>query len=156
MAKDVFDEVVKDLDWKIFGPNNDYAREHYGGLLNHEDLKTMLKLNRVFFYTGTRPASYTLGFMEAFCTGIPVVSIGPDSGNKIYKQKTFEVPDLIGPNGEAGFWSDNPEELKNFCKILLENQQLALQMGIKGREKAIELFGKEKIKKEWEEFFKTL
>lgn len=156
MAKDIFDKVVEGLDWKIFGPGNDYAGEHNGGILSPQDLKSMLRLNRVFFYTGTRPAVYTLGFMEAFMTGIPVVSIGPDTGNAIFNQKTFEVPDLIGANGEAGFWSDNPEELKNFIKILLDNQHLAQEMGAKGREKAIELFGKEKIKLDWDNFFKTL
>lgn len=156
MAKDVFDKVVAGLDWKIFGPNNDFANEHNGGTLSPDDLKTMLKLNRVFFYTGTRPAIYTLGFMESFMTGIPVVSIGPDTGNQLYNQKTFEVPDIIGPNGEAGFWSDNPEELHNFCKMLLENPDLARTVGAAGRLRAIEYFGKEKIKREWEKFFQTL
>lgn len=156
MAKDVFDEVVKDLDWKIFGPNNDYAGEHNGGVLSHEDLKTMLRLNRVFFYTGTRPASYTLGLMEAMVTGIPIVSIGPDAGNRIYKQETFEVHELIGPNGGAGFWSDNVEELRNYLQMLLGDQKLAQEIGNKGRERAKALFGKEKIKKEWETFLNSL
>ena len=156
MAKNVFDEVVKDLDWKIFGPGNDFAGEHNGGALSHEDLKTMLRLNRVFLYCGTRPAPYTLGFMEALATGIPVVSIGPKNGNTMFKQDTFEAHEIIGPNGEAGFWSDNPEELRNFCKMLLDNHDLAKQIGQKGREKAIEYFGKDKIKKEWQEFFSKI
>lgn len=156
MAKDIFDEVVKDLDWKIFGPGNEYALEHNGGRLSFEDLKTMLRLNRVYLYTGTRPAPYTLGFMEALCTGIPIVSIGPKNGNKMFREDTFEAHEIIGANGEAGFWSDNPEELKNFCKILLDNQDLAKSMGEKGRLRAIEYFGKEKIKREWEVFLNSL
>lgn len=156
MAKDVFDQVVEGLDWKIFGPGNDYAGEHDGGMLNYEDLKTMMRLNRVGLYTGTRPASYTLGFMEMMMTGMPVVSIGPEHGNKLYKQDAFEAHEIIGPNGEAGFWSDNPEELRNFCKMLLDNHDLAKQIGDKGRTRAIELFGIEGRKKEWEEFFNKI
>lgn len=156
MAKDVFEQAVNGLEWKIFGPDNEFANEHNGGKLSPDDLKSMLRLNRVFFYAGTRPASYTLGFIEAFMTGIPVVSVGRDIGNQIYNQKTFEVPDIIGPNGEAGFWSDDPAELHNFCKMLLENHDLAKQVGEAGRQRAIELFGKETIKLEWEAFFKTL
>ncbi|MFY0784083.1 hypothetical protein AB1K18_28080 [Peribacillus simplex] len=38
-------------------------------------MKQEMRENRAFFYTGTRITSYTLGFIEAFMTGIPIVSI---------------------------------------------------------------------------------
>jgi hypothetical protein len=156
MAKDVFDRVVDGFDWKIFGPDNDLANEHNGGLLSYGDLKTMLSLNRVYFYCGTRPASYTLGFQEALMSGIPVVSIGPDNGNKIYNQKTFEAHELIGVNGEAGYWSDDIDLLREYCGNLLQNQAVAQEVGAKGRLRAIELFGKDMIKESWRKFFETL
>lgn len=156
MAFDTFKQVVDDFDWKVFGPDNENAGEHNGGLLSYEDLKTMLRLSRIYFYVGTRPASYTLGFQEALMTGIPVVSIGHDLGNAIYKQKTFEVPELIGENKVSGFWSDNILELKEYCRELLNDYELAKQVGMRGRERAIELFGKDKIRDEWERFFSKL
>lgn len=152
-----FKAVVEGLDWKVFGLDNEDALEHNGGTLSYEDLKQMLKFNRVYFYTGTRPASYTLGFTEAFVAGIPIVSIGPNLGDSIYKdQKTFEVHELIGESGKAGFWSDDVNELREYCKLLLGDQELAKKIGEAGRNKAIQYFGVDSIQREWESFFQTL
>lgn len=156
MAKHIFDKVVSGFDWRIFGPDNDEAKEHNGGLLSFEDLKSMLRMNRVYLYTGTRPAMYTLAFIEAFMTGIPVVSIGNVEGNAIYDQKTFELPEIIGENGIAGFWSDTPEDLRTYCRLLLEDSELARRVGAAGRQRAIEYFGKDKIKQDWKNFFDSL
>lgn len=158
MNLDVFKQVVDGLPWKVFGPDNGNAGEEYdGGVMGFEDLKSMLRFNRVYLYFGTRPASYTLAFIEAMMTGIPIVSVGPVYGNSIYTdQKTFEVHDIIGESGTAGFWSDNPEELKSFCKQLLDDPDLAMKVGAAGRIKAISLFGKDKIAAEWDALFKTL
>lgn len=157
MALSTFRETVMGLDWKVFGPDNEFANENNGGALTFEDLKTMLRFNRVYLYTGTRPASYTLAVIEAMMTGIPIISIGPALGNAIYSdQNTFEMAQIIGDGGEAGFWSDSVAELRDFCKRLLADQDLAIAIGKQGRSRAIALFGKETIRKQWEEFFKTL
>lgn len=156
MSKQIFEKVVEGFNWKIFGPDNEAAQEHNGGILPFEDLKAMLKMNRLYLYTGTRPASYTLAFIEAFATGIPIVSIGPVHGNEIYNQKTFEVPELIGQSGIAGFWSDSVDELREYCKTLLDDHALAKRIGQQGRLRAIQFFGKDAIKSQWESFFNTL
>ncbi|MEK6878901.1 MAG: hypothetical protein AABY22_04800, partial [Nanoarchaeota archaeon] len=89
-----FKQVVEGFDWKVFGRDNEKAGDNNGGKLSYDDLKSMLRFNRVGFYVGTRPASYTLGFIEMFMTGMPIVSIGNDLGNSVYRdQKTFEIPD---------------------------------------------------------------
>ena len=152
-----FKGVVEGFDWKVFGPNNENATEHDGGILSYEDLKSMLKFNRVYMYVGTRPASYTLGGMEAMCAGIPIVSIGPSLGDSIYKdQKTFEMHELIGESGKAGFWSDNIDDLRKYCKMLVEDAELAKEVGAAGRLKAIQYFGKDLISKQWMDFFLQL
>jgi len=159
MNKDLFDKVVEGFDWKVFGPDNENAGEHNGGLLSFEDLKQMMRFNRAYFYTGTRPAGYTLGFIEAMMTGIPIVSIVPDHGNVIYDdQKTFEAHELLGSEdgSEGGFWSDNIQELRDYLNILLKDPNLAISVGQRGRARAINLFGKEKIRKEWDIFFNSL
>lgn len=160
MSKDFFDKVVEGYDWKIFGPFNDYAGEHNGGMLAFEDLKQMLRFNRVYFYTGTRPAPYTLGLIEAMMTGMPIVSIGPDHGNEVYQdQKTFEVHDILGSRGDGsgnGFWSDSIDDLRNYIDMLLKDPNLATGIGQKGRIRAIELFGKQAVTNEWIKFFEKL
>lgn len=154
MSKDFFDQVVDDMDWKVFGPDNENAGEHNGGTLSFEDLKQMLRFNRVFLYTGTRPANYTLGFVEAMMTGIPIVSVGPEHGNDVYTdQRTFEAHTLLG---DGGFWTDSVTQARGHIAELLNNQAMALEVGTKGRARAIELFGKDVIKQQWEAFFKSL
>lgn len=148
--------ATNDLPLKVAGPNNENFGDSYAGTLSYDDLKENYRANRVYCYSGTQPASYTLNFIEAWMTGIPVVAIGPKHGNSLFRdQQTYEVSDLI-ENEVSGFWSDKPNELSNYLKVLLNDWSLAQKIGQKGREKAIELFGKETIKSQWEQFFKTL
>ena len=47
------------------------------GEISFPVMKELLRQMRCYLYTGTQPASYTLGLIEAMMTGCPVVSIGP-------------------------------------------------------------------------------
>jgi len=77
---DVFKKVVKDYPWKIAGSENEQLGDHWIGCVDYETLCEELRKSRVYFYTGTYPASYTLNFIEAWMTGIPVVALGPKVG----------------------------------------------------------------------------
>ena len=90
-------------------------------------------------------------------TGIPVVALGPTLGNSPYElgQQTYEIPDLI-ENGVDGFWSDDVVLLRKYCERLLNDLPFAKAIGEAGRRKAIKIFGKETIKKQWKEFFNGL
>ena len=143
---------VTDLPAKVFGPGNEEAGELNGGQISYDQMKSELKQNRVYFYTGTMPASYTLGFIEAWMTGIPVVAIGKGLAyDGFYKQDTYEVEDLI-QNNKNGYVSDNIEDLQKKLKALLENQEIARQLGIAGRNKSVTLFGKQTIMNQWRNF----
>ena len=153
----IFEEATREFPRIAFGADNDDLGAMWGGQLSYDDLKKELRDNRVFFYTGTQPASYTLGFIEAFMTGIPIVSVGNDVGNSLFKQEqnTFEVPDIID-SGQCGFVSDNIDTLKEKVGQLLKDEPLRKRISIAAREKAIQLFGKETIKKQWETFLNNL
>lgn len=152
----LFEAVSQGWNRKLYGPDNDDAGDINGGCLSYEDLKKELRNSRVYFYTGTHPAPYTLNFMEAWMTGIPIVAAGPRFGNAHYLgQYTYEIPIII-QNGVNGFWSDNPMELIEYIKRLMDDYELARRIGDAGRKSAIELFGKEKAKKQWQEFFESL
>ena len=90
-------------------------------------------------------------------TGIPVVAIGPKAGNSPYEpgQETYEIPDLI-EHQVSGFYSDDIKELRLNVQYLLDHPENAKLVGQNGRKKAIEIFGKETIKKQWKEFFDKL
>lgn len=151
----MFQNATRMLPRVIYGPNNDDLGEKLnGGMLTNDEQLQAYRNGRVYFYHGTYPASYTLTFIEALMTGIPIVSVGPEKGNSremFPMQQTFEIPDII-QNGVNGYVSDNPADLRSHIEELLKDKALAQRIGAAGRERAIELFGKDKIKAEWREY----
>ena len=88
-------------------------------------------------------------------TGTPVVAIGPALAGF-----NIEVPYLI-ENAVNGYTSNSIVELRRYLFVLLqdlliEEVDLPKTISEAGRRKAIELFGKEKIKREWKTFFESL
>ena len=153
----VFEQATKGFPRKLYGNGNEDVGALWGGALSYEELKETLRANRVFFYTCTWPAMYTMGFQEAWMTGIPIVAIGSElAGYKDFGLPIeLEVPSMI-KNGVNGFTSDSIPELRNYITELLDDHGLAKKVGDEGRKSAIELFGKEKIKSEWKTFFDNL
>jgi len=144
--------ATKDVPTKLFGPGNEDAGILNGGQVTYDELKALMRAYRAFLYTGTMPACYTLGFIEALMTGIPIVAIGNRLGyDGFYKQNTYEVADLI-ENGRNGFISDDPNELAQHLKSLIASEKLARSLSQNGRELAIRHFGKKIIAKKWRRF----
>ena len=80
--------------------------------------------------------------------GIPIVAVGPKLGNgpMFPDQSTYEVNELFGD-----MCSDDIESLKVKVEYFLSephHKTSTIQ-----RELAIQLFGKEKIKQEWDAYF---
>jgi len=149
---DLYKLVVSHFDSQLFGPGNQNIDVPYIGEVSHNELIKALQEYRCYLYTGTFPASYTLGFIEAWMTGIPIVSIG----NKLMHDRftdegLYEIPKLI-INGENGFYADSIEEIKNIINLLMNNHTLASKISQAGRISAIKYFGKHKIKSEWHNF----
>jgi len=110
-------------------------------------MKQILRTNRAYLYTGTQPASYTLGLIEALMTGIPVVSIGPAW------MEVFEYgPALFEGHDLAYNWSNHPGLARNMLRTLLDDISIANLASKIQRERAIELFGKETIGQQWKAF----
>jgi len=148
-------QMVEGFPATIFGSGNDDLGPLNGGEIPYETTKKELRDNRVYVYTGTWPAPYTLMLIEAMMTGIPVVSIGRQMAEnlKVERFKFFEIPEIIETE-KSGFYSDEMNELRATIHRLLEDKDLARQWGEAGRKRAIELFGKENIKNQWREFLK--
>lgn len=145
-----FLKVSEGFNRKVYGVGNEALGDLWGGQVSHEEQKQILRENRVYWYYGTAPASYTLGLMEAMMTGIPVVAAGKNFTKKLYpEQDTNEIEDII-QNGVNGFVSNDIGQLREYIKKLMEDDELAKKIGDAGRKRAIELFGKQKIASEWE------
>lgn len=118
-----------------------------GGLgeLPYDTMRAYLREVRCYLYTGTQPASYTLGLIEAMMTGVPIVSIGPGG----FRQPIFPyVPDMFEGHEIVGRWSDDPADANVMLGRLLTDES-RVAASIAGRERAIELFGIDRIRAEW-------
>lgn len=136
----------------LYGPGNENFLAKTStvspGPLPFEEFKRKFQEHRAYLYVGTRPASYTLNFIEAWMTGCPVVSLGPSFN-------THEVCQLID-HGVNGFFSDDTSEVRGILKDLLENPDVAARIGQAARKKAIGLFGIETIRRQWHDFMRAL
>lgn len=146
-------ELMKDLPAKVYGPGNEDLGLLSGGLLNYDEQLRVYRESRVFLYHGTYPASYTLSFIEAMMTGVPIVAVGGAWGNTdmFPNQRTYEIPAII-QDGVNGFVSDDLQYLRRQIELLLRDQQRAKVISTFGRATAIELFGKAKIKAQWKNY----
>ena len=117
------------------------------GSLSYADMQEWLRRARVYLYTGTQPASYTLGLIEALTTGIPVISIGPAHMN------VFPYgPDLFEGHELASGWTDKPETAATQLRMLLDDWEQARLVSGHQRMRAIEMFGIDKIRAQWAEY----
>ena len=120
------------------------------GALSYDDMLGWLRRARCYLYTGTQPASYTLGLIEAMMTGIPVVSIGPRWMNVFpYGPDLFEGHDIVG--GGLPFSSDFPDIARERLEAILADVAPVTGADISYwmRARAIEFFGRDKIAAEW-------
>lgn len=159
-----YDSIMQTLNgfpFLIYGSGNNDLGNANGGELPFDLMKGVLRDSRAFVYGGTWPSPYSLSFIEAMITGIPIVALGKKLAEELPgiaeydRMKYYEIPDIIA-NGHNGFVSDSINDLRTYLHQLLEDQGLAKQIGQRGRETAIQLFGKEKVKKQWQDFLNTI
>lgn len=147
-----YEQATEGLRRMMIGPHNEDIETMPSALLSYDDLKAALRDNRAFFYSGTYPAPYTLGFIEAWIMGIPVVAIGQGLRDRHFHGSPglYEIPTLLD-HAVTGYWSDELDELHIYCEALLQDHALAREIGNAGREAAIPIFGKEAAKAAWRE-----
>lgn len=149
-----FEETTRPFPRALYGVESEQVGSFGKGIVSYEQLKQELRDNRVYFYTGTWPASYTLNFIEAWMTGIPIVAIGPYLGNlKMHgsNYNLYEIPSLI-EHEKTGFFSDNSLELQDYIRNLFQSPALSQQISSEARKKAISIFGKNVALSAWNDF----
>jgi hypothetical protein len=110
-------------------------------------MKELLREMRCYLYTGTQPASYTLGLIEAMMTGCPVVSIGPSH------MQIFPYGHLLFEGHEiTRLGHDAPAGARSAIISMLQDWDLARSIGAEQRTRAIDLFGMETIGAQWKAF----
>jgi len=149
----VFDEATRDYPRKLYGEPSKADDPLWRGKVSYDQLKAALRAARVYFYTGTYPASYTLNFIEAWMTGTPIVALGPVCGNSPHAvgQQTYEVPDLFDATA-GGLYADSVDDLRKHIRLLMDDVYFANQLSARGRAGAIKFFGKLEIGKQWKQY----
>jgi len=140
-----WNEATRGLPTEAAGPGS----ESLGGIgeIPYGRMLDYLRRCRAYLYTGTRPASYTLGLIEALLSGTPTVSIGPAAwGEDWGGNALFEGHELARP----GF--DNPHRAHNTLVSLLTDMTLAEELSSSQREFAQATFGMDVIGPQWRAF----
>jgi hypothetical protein len=120
--------------------------ELIGGLgeLDYDAMRAYLRGMGAYCYTGTVPASYTLGLIEAMMTGVPTVSISKDH--------MWSGPELFEADEIALLSYKDPRQANQMLREILEDTGFANTLSGMTRERAIALFSAERIKDQWREF----
>lgn len=139
---------------KVYGSGNNDLGMFNGGEVTAKHQIELLQAARVFVYTGSWPASYTLSFIEAMMMGIPIVAASKKIAHvpNLEQIDFYEVDEII-QDGKSGFVCDTVEQMRFHIKELLTDDKRANDISKAGRARAIELFGKATIAQQWKTFF---
>lgn len=151
-----YDEIMGSLvgfdGAKIYGTGNNDLGTFNGGEVTYNKMRELLRNSRVFVYGGTWPASYTLSFIEAMMTGIPIVALSTE-GAKVAGVDPFDYYEVAEILDQAGVMTwDNVEKMREMVQGYLDSDVLAGESSIQLRNTAIKLFGKEVIAKQWADY----
>jgi hypothetical protein len=96
-----------------------------------DHLKDLLRTSRFYIHTASPDLEdgYNMATTEAMAAGLPVL------GNK--------HPTSVVEHGVNGFLSDDPRELRDYARLLLEDRDLAMRMGRQARLTARQRFSVE-------------
>jgi hypothetical protein len=141
LGADIYEQVKKSVSVDLIGMGtSDFGGN---GEILHPHLPGFLSKYR-FFFNPIRYTSLGLSFCEAMMLGLPVVALA-----------TTEYSTII-TDGESGFLSCDTESLVRKMKLLLENQSLAREMGVRARETALQRFDINRFTREWEKTFEQV
>jgi hypothetical protein len=101
---------------------------------NWNDLKQILQSHRFYVHTADPRLEdgYNIASIEAMAAGMPVLgNLNPSSPVE---------------HGVSGFLSDDPDELRKYARMLLDDRDLAVRMGAEARKVVSEHFSTAKFK----------
>ena len=154
LSFDFFESVAARVPISLYGLNNSDVAQ-WKGLLSYSEQLKVLSLASAAFVTGTWPSPYTLGFIEAWMAGAPVVHVGQQIWGRGDDQCLLEAPNLI-ENHKSGFVVNSVEEAVSVLNELGTNLNLSTQISLEGRRSAEHFFGWERAKSEWSTFFSQI
>ena len=132
----IWQDVIKGLPYKVVGDTPGLSKP----AASTEELVATYQNSRIFLNTSTISPVPT-ALLEAMSCGCAVVST-----------ETCMIPEIIN-NEENGFMSNDPEKLKQYVIDLLNDEDLAKEMGKKARETILKKFTLDSFTKTWNKVF---
>ena len=130
-------DVIQGLPYKVIGDTPGLSEP----ASSTEELVAGYQNSRIFLNTSTISPVPT-ALLEAMSCGCAVVSTA-----------TCMIPEVID-HGVNGFISNDPNELKQHLVDLLNDEDLAKEMGLKARQTIEQKFSEKKFIDSWNEIFK--
>lgn len=128
---DLHQKAFHDVPVTIVGHNPNM--ENVVASKDWSELKTILQSHRFFIHTANPKLEdgYNMATHEAMAAGLPILgNLNPSSPIE---------------HGVSGFLSDDPEELNQYAKRLIDDHDLAIQMGQEAKKACQRLFSPEKF-----------
>ena len=143
-----WDTVTRDLPRWPIGPGSEVIGG--SGALPWAEVQQALLRSRAFLFTGSQPASYTLGLIEAMHAGIPVLSIGPAWMRVDYGDTDART--LFEGHELAPLWTDDPSVAHHILRRLLNDGAYACDVSRVTRALARERFDRNTVGAQWSAF----
>ncbi|WP_156677780.1 glycosyltransferase [Sphingomonas profundi] len=145
---EAYGQIVAGLPTMLGGVGNE-GMDGAVGLLTPEQQKIHYDACRGYLYCSGREVPYTLNFMEALMTGMPVIACDFAPRGAYY-----EVPELLADG--AGIVATNVAEARDAIVRLLEDRDFADETSRLGRARAVALFGQAHVSRQWDDLFTAL
>lgn len=131
-----FREAMKDVP-HLHVDHLDPDQEKY----SYDDLQALLRSSRVYLHDGEQ--EYTITLIEAMMTGMPLVS--------------FRLPGIerYVVHGKNGFIGDNAEQIREHCRLLLSDRDLAERMGRESRAMAVAEYDETRWRNDWQRIIRA-
>lgn len=103
--------------------------------LGYDDILRALRRSRVYLHDGEQ--EYTITLLEAMMTGMPLVS--------------FALPGIerYVVHGHNGFVGRTAKEIREYCRLLLDDDELARRMGAASRAMAVAQYDERRWRADW-------
>lgn len=134
--------ATRGLPVTIVGPQSEAIGGK--GKVTPEHLKELLRRSRAVLYTGTQPACYTLGLIEAMMTGAPVVSIGPERFTILPYGRELYEGHLLAP-----MWASTAAEAHDMLAECLGSLDYSREVSEVSRARALALWSRERAEAGW-------
>ena len=142
-----YQSIVNNIPSVLGGSYNESIPQAIGCVSPDEQIH-LYKHCRAYLYASGLHIPYTLNFIEAWLTGIPMVVYAPlDRQGRFY-----EVDNLI-TDGVDGFVCRDIDSARQKLTLLLQDDDTAARISAAGRRRAEDLFSNKTIRDQWERFF---